>query len=131
MVSNNKISLEIQTLLDKNKIDDLTRFIDKRHCLNNCNSYLIYLFHIIQSAGILTTTIATGYGATELIWVGVGLNVFASLINVIEQTNNSISLRIMKDIQSIHDDTYVDEGLVVLPINDTNKTKSDKSDIIV
>ena len=87
---------------------------------------MIYLFHIVQSAGILTTTIATGYSMTQLIWVGVGLNVIASLINCLEQVNNSMSNKLMKDIDMIKNDTYVDEGILVEPekeklINTNNK----------
>lgn len=107
------VKQKIIEILENNKLNDLTRFIEKRQCLNKCNLWLIYLFHTIQSAGILTTTIATGYGMTQLIWVGVGLNVFASLINIFEQTNNSISLKILKDIIAIRDDKYVDENTIV------------------
>ena len=112
-MNNEDISLQIQELLENNKLDDLKKFISRRQCLNCCNIYLIYLFHLIQSAGILTTTIATGYNMKPLIWVGVGLSVMASLVHIIEQTNNNISNRIMKDIQAIKNNTYVDEGLMV------------------
>ncbi len=118
-MSNEEIHLQIQELLENNKLDDLKRFINRRQCLNCCNIYLIYLFHFIQSAGILTTTIATGYNMKPLIWVGVGLSVAASFIHVIEQTNNNISKKIMKNIEAIKDNTYVDEGLMV----DDNKDK--------
>ena len=112
---NKNISLQIQEIFEKNKLDDLNRFLKKRQCLNNSNSFMIYLFHIVQSAGILTTTIATGYSMTQLIWVGVGLNVVASLINCLEQVNNSMSNKLMKDIDMIKNDTYVDEGILVEP----------------
>ena len=46
----------------------------------------------------------------ELIWVGVGLNVGASLLNVFEKTNNGISKHLLKDIKSIREGTYVDES---------------------
>ena len=118
------IKQRINTILDKNKIDDLERFIEKRHCLNTWNSYLVYLFHTIQSAGILTTTIGTGYGRTDLVWIGVGLNVTASLINIYEQTNNSISLKLMKDIIAIRDDKYIDEGIMVEADNSPNQRTS-------
>lgn len=74
---------------------------------------LIYLFHIVQSAGILTTTIAAGYDMKSLVWIGVGLNILASLINVFEKTNNSISKALLKDIQAIKDGTFLDEGTTV------------------
>ena len=106
-------SLEIQTLFEQNKLDDLKEFMKRRKCLNSTNMALIYLFHIIQSAGILTTTIAAGYDMKSLVWIGVGLNILASLINVFEKTNNSISKALMKDIQAIKDGTFLDEGTVV------------------
>ena len=121
------ISMEIKTLLDDNKIDDLKRFLNKRKCLNTCNMCLLYLFHTVQSAGILTTTIAAGYNIKELVWVGVGLNILASLINIFEHNNNSMSKRLLKDIEAIRDDKYVDEGTLVESDKDNNSTKSDTS----
>ena len=48
-----------------------------------------------------------------LVWVGVGFNILASLINVFEKTNNGISKHLLKDINAIKDGTYVDEGTMV------------------
>lgn len=116
------VSLEIKTIFEKNKLDDLKEFMNKRKCLNTWNMALIYMFHIVQSAGILTTTIAAGYDMKLLVWVGVGLNITATLINVFEKTNSSLSKSIMKDIQAIKDGTFVDESAVELPA-----AKDDKS----
>ena len=69
---------KIYDIFESNKVKDLQKFLSKRSCLNNCNIVLIYLFHIIQSIGILTTTIATGYEVREYIWIGIGLNILAS-----------------------------------------------------
>ena len=107
------VNTEIQTIFETNKLNDLKEFIKKRKCLNEWNMVLIYLFHVIQSAGILTTTIAAGYDMKILIWVGVGFNILASLINVFEKTNNGISKHLLKDINAIKDGTYVDEGTMV------------------
>ena len=109
------VSLEIQTIFQKNRLDDLKDFMNKRKCLNSWNMVLIYLFHIVQSAGILTTTIAAGYDMKLLVWVGVGLNITATLINVFEKTNSSISKNLMKDIQAIKEGSYVDESSIELP----------------
>ena len=109
------VSTEIQSILEKNKLDDLKEFIGKRKCLNGCNLALIYLFHIVQSAGILTTTVAAGYNFKELIWVGVGLNIVATIINAFEKTNSSVSKGLLKDINAIRDGTYVDESAVEMP----------------
>lgn len=107
------VNTEIQTIFETNKLNDLKEFIKKRKCLNEWNMALIYLFHVIQSAGILTTTIAAGYDMKLLVWVGVGFNILASLINVFEKTNNGISKHLLKDINAIKDGTYVDEGTMV------------------
>ena len=109
------ISIKINKILDNNKLNDLQRFIDKRQCLNCANMYLIYLFHIVQAAGILTTTIATGYSVKEIIWVGVGLNMLATLIHVFEQTNNNISKKMLQNIEAINKGTYLDEDTLVTP----------------
>jgi hypothetical protein len=109
------VSTEIQSILEKNKLDDLKEFIGKRKCLNSCNLTLIYLFHVVQSAGILTTTIAAGYDMKEFIWVGVGLNIMATIINAFEKTNSAVSKGLLKDINAIRDGTYVDESSVEMP----------------
>jgi len=109
------IQAQVNAILNKNKIDDLTRFLEKRQCLNKTNVWLNYMFHFVQSAGIFTTTLAAGYNIKELVWGGIALNIIASLINVFEQTNNTISKRIMKDIVAIKQGKYVDEGIAVEP----------------
>ena len=120
------VSLEIQTIFQKNKLDDLKEFMNKRKCLNSWNMVLIYLFHIVQSAGILTTTIAAGYDMKILVWIGVGLNITATLINVFEKTNSSISKNLMKDIQAIKEGSYVDESSIELPATGS-ATKDEKT----
>ena len=107
------VNTEIQVIFETNKLNDLKGFIKKRKCLNEWNMALVYLFHIIQSAGILTTTIAAGYDMKILVWVGVGFNILASLINVFEKTNNGISKHLLKDINAIKDGTYIDEGTMI------------------
>ena len=115
---------EIRIIFEENKMSDLKRFMAKRQTLNAANGWLIYAFHVFQSAGILTTTIATGYNIRELIWVGVGLNVISTLMNVFEKINTSISTKLMKDITSIREDKYVDEGTVVNDLKDKDKESS-------
>lgn len=120
-MSNNKnISLEIKNIFDNNKLDDLKRFLSKRKCLNTTNSFLVYLFHIVQSVGILLTSYATGNNNTNLIWIGVSLNFLATLIHVFEQTNNSFLKKLMVDIKLIKDNNYVDEGELVETENNKN-----------
>ena len=117
------VSVEIQSIFEKNKLEDLKAFIEKRKCLNSWNIALIYLFHIIQSAGILTTTIAAGYNMKEIVWVGVGFNILASLLNVFEKTNASISKGLLKDIQAIKEGTFADEGTIEPPKEAQGTTK--------
>jgi len=122
MFNNNDISLKIKNIFDNNKLDDLKRFLKKRKCLNTTNSFLVYLFHIVQSVGILLTSYATGNNNTNLIWVGVSLNFLATLIHVFEQTNNSFLKKLMIDIKSIKDNNYIDEGELVETENNKNIT---------
>lgn len=112
-MSENQTSTEIQNILDKNKLDDLKRFLRKRQCLNYINSYLIYLFHFIQSAGILATSFAAGNNDIRLVWFGVTLNFLATLISIYEKTNNSILKNLMNDVKSIRDGNYLDEGELI------------------
>ena len=116
------VSKEIKSIFDQNMLDDLKRFLNKRQCLNTANSYLIYLFHLIQSSGILVTSFAAGSENKNLIWIGVALNILASLINVYEKTNNTILRKLMNDIKAIKAGTYVDEGEMV----ETEKKDEDK-----
>jgi len=109
------LSIQIQNILNGNVIDDLNQAIKKRKCLNKANSVFIYIFHIIQTFGILTTTVAAGYNLKELVWVGAGLNALATLIHVFEKTNNGISKRLLVDIKAIKAGTYIDEGVLVEP----------------
>jgi hypothetical protein len=107
------IENQIKYIFVDNKLNDLKHFFKKRQCLNTTNQIMNYLFHIIQSAGVLTTTIAAGYQIKQLIWIGVGLNILASLINIFERTNNAISKKLLKDIYAIKNGTYVDEGIII------------------
>jgi hypothetical protein len=107
------VSLEIQSIFDTNVLSDLKRFLSKRQCLNTTNSYFIYLFHLVQSAGILTTSIAAGNDNINMVWIGVGLNIFATLINVYEKTNNALLKKLMNDINLIKTGHYIDEGELV------------------
>jgi hypothetical protein len=110
------ISIQIQDIFDKNELNDLKRFLNKRQCLNCTNSYLIYLFHFVQSAGILTSSIGAGNNDISYIWIGIGLNLFATLIHIYEKTNNSILKKLMIDIQHIKSGSYIDESEIINPL---------------
>jgi hypothetical protein len=53
------------------------------------------------------------------------MNILASLINIFEKTNESISKRLLKDISAIKNGTYVDEGSMV-NIEDKAAEKKEK-----
>ena len=126
MTENTNINIEIQEILENNKISDLKRFIKKRQSLNSCNVCLSYLFYLMQSIGILTTTIGTGYEIKELIWTGIGVNILASLIHSYEQINNNISIKLLKNIENIKKNNYVDEDVMIDLNADDNKDKNKK-----
>jgi hypothetical protein len=50
-----------------------------------------------------------------VIWIGVGLNILASIINAFEKTNSAVSKGLLKDIQAIKDGTFLDEGSIEMP----------------
>jgi hypothetical protein len=112
-ISQNDVFLEINEIFDNNMLNDLKRFLSRRQNLNTTNSYLIYLFHLVQSAGILVSSIAASSQNQTFIWFGISLNVAATLINVYEKTNNSMLKKLMIDIKAIKNHTYVDEGELV------------------
>jgi hypothetical protein len=121
-IHSQEVILQIREILDNNELEQLKEFIARYKSLNKYNLFLSYFFHIIQSSGILVTTVATGYSQTQYIWIGVGLNIFASLLNVIEKNNNTVLHKISKDIQAIREGTF----LVETPyVDDTSKKESD------
>ena len=123
---------QIKMIMDENTLEDLKSLMARRHSLNRCNVSLIYIFHFVQSAGILTTTIATGYSLTYLIWVGVGLNVLASLLNVYEKTNSNLLKTYLKDIDAIKAGTFTDEGAIEKPTEAVPHTpKNEATNIVV
>lgn len=104
---------DIQALLDKNIMDDLTRFIKKRQCLNYTNMYMNYVFHFVQTAGVLTTAIAVSYGWSHIVWAGVGLNSLATLLHIYEHNNNKLLETMMQNIKKIKNGTYIDESALI------------------
>ena len=127
-IQSNDINSQINKIFEENRIKDLKRFMYKRQCLNSLNLYMTYMFNLIQSAGILTTTIAAGYNKKELVWVGVGLNIFATLIHSYESINNRISSKLLQDIKHIRNNDYIDEDLII-DVDEVVKKKNISSNI--
>ena len=115
------MSDEIAQVLQANKMSDLKRFLRNRQCLNSSNVYFTYLFYVVQMVGLLTTSIAQSYGSTNIVWLGIGLNSFATLIHTFEQTNNKLSKHMLDNIVSIKNGTYIDEGILIEVDDDTDK----------
>ena len=109
---------EIKIIFHENQLKDLKKFMVKREKLNYWNSNLIYLFYIIQSGGILTTSIAASINNQYLLWSGISLNMLAGLIQVFEKINDSQLKKLMKDILAIKEGTYIDEGPLIDPESD-------------
>jgi len=120
-LTNNNVSIQINEIFENNKITDLKRFIKKRQTLNSCNICMSYLYYLVQSVGILTSTIGTGYNVKELIWAGIGVNVLATLIHSYEQINNNLSIKLLKNIENIRKNNYVDEDVLVDLDEDNNR----------
>lgn len=111
--TNQTFEREIQKIFDDNTIRDLQTFMQRKDCLNNCNIWIMYIFHVLQSSGIIVTTISAGYNDVNLIWLGVCLNVCASLIHIYEKNNNAMITRLSKEIHLIKEGKYVDESILV------------------
>jgi hypothetical protein len=111
------MSKKVVDILDENKHDDLQDFLNRRKYLNKTNMYLIYVFHFVQSTGLLITSYATSVNNTTLVWVGISLNAFASLLNVYEKVNSNILKKLLNEINLIKDGKYVDEDVITKPEN--------------
>ena len=48
-----------------------------------------------------------------LLYLGISLNLSASGISAMQQVNNKISTRLLKDLQDIQKNRYIDEGVLV------------------
>ena len=100
---------EITKIINQNKIDDLRRFIAKRGCLNMSNQYLNYLFYLLQSIGVFSTSLGT-YQNEYLVWSGVGCNSIASFVYIVINSNSKINNTLFSNIKSIKNGTYIDEA---------------------
>lgn len=63
----------------------------------------------------MITALAASFDYKWLIWVGIGCNIIAQLLNRFEHINNAISDRLLKDIIAMKQNRYIDEGLLIHP----------------
>ncbi len=96
--------------MQMNRIRDLDRLLASRDRLHTCNYYLTYLFHISQAFGVFTVAICQALSLGDYLFVGVGLNILASVFEAFRQFNTKVSIKKLKDIDSIRRGDYVDEG---------------------
>ena len=109
-MNDEETKIEILQIINKNKLDDLKRFISKRGCLNISNQYLTYLFYGLQSVGVFATSLGTSYKNEYLVWSGVGCNTLASFIYIVINSNSKINHTLFSNIKSIKNNTYIDEA---------------------
>ncbi len=81
---------------------------------------MLYMFHIMQSTGILISTVAAGNDMKVLMWIGVSFNCVASLIAIFEKNNVSISKKLMRDIETIKNRTYIVESVLESDVENGN-----------
>ena len=111
----------ISKLIEKNKSEDIERFFKERKCLNKMNCFLMYLFHFIQSSGIIVTSYAAGTHDSNLVWIGISLNTVASLLMIYEKQNNNLLEKLLINIKNIENGKYIDEEtLVDVDVDKTN-----------
>ena len=115
-----KYQKEINEIFHENVISDLQNHLKTRNCLNKTNIFLVYLFHLIQSSGILVTSIAVSNNNTRLAWIGIGLNMCSSLISMYEKINTNIMKKLLNDMHSMKNGTYIDEGILSNISKDNN-----------
>ena len=106
-------SQQIEKIFDDNRLNDVKRFLNARHRLNDLNTFLVFLFYLVQSSGIMVTMIGSAYNNQTFIWTGIGLNLTASLINIYEKINNNLMKNMLTNIKAIKDNNYVDEAAIV------------------
>ena len=107
-----KLSESVEIILHKNSIEDLKKFIEKRACLNSCNLWFTYLFHFLQTCGIITTSLSASYEFRGLVWIGIGFNAAASLVSIYEKANQTISDQMLENIKKIKSGEYLDESSI-------------------
>lgn len=122
-------SQSIDFILQQNSIRDLKKFIEKRAYLNNCNIYFSYVFHFLQTCGMITTALSASSDFKELIWIGIGFNAAATLLSIYEKTNQNLSEKMLDDIKKIKAGIYVDESTTVT-ISKQEARKNDKETFI-
>ena len=110
ILTDEQTALKINNMINKNKVEDLKRFINKRQNLNISNQWFGYLFYLLQTASVFSTSLGQSYSNAYLIWSGIGLTSFGTLIHAIINSNTKINNNLMKNIKEIKSGSYIDES---------------------
>lgn len=100
---------KINNIINKNKIDDLIRFLNKRQTINSSIQWLSYLFYFVQVTSVFTTSLGQAYTDNYLTWTGIGLTSINGFIYSIIQSNTKINNNLMNNIKAIKKGNYIDE----------------------
>ena len=109
IITDEATMIKIKNIINKNKVDDLLRFMNKRQNINCSNQWLGYLFYLIQTISVFSTSLGQAYQHPYLSWTGIGLTSFGTLIHAIINSNNKINNSLLSNIKAIHSGDYVDE----------------------
>jgi hypothetical protein len=110
ILTDEQTALKINNMINKNKLADLKRFFSKRQNLNISNQWFGYLFYLLQTASVFSTSLGQSYTNEYLIWTGIGLTSFGTLIHAIINSNTKINNNLMKNIKDIKQGSYIDES---------------------
>jgi hypothetical protein len=110
ILTDEQTALKINNMINKNKLADLKRFFSKRQNLNISNQWFGYLFYLLQTASVFSTSLGQSYTNAYLIWTGIGLTSFGTLVHAIINSNTKINNNLMKNIKDIKQGSYIDES---------------------
>ena len=68
-----------------------------------------YLFYLIQTVSVFSTSLGQYNENVYLIWTGIGLTSVGTLVHAIINSNNKINSSLMANIKAIKSGNYVDE----------------------
>ena len=122
VITDEQTAIKINNIINKNKVDDLIRFMNKRQNINCSNQFMGYLFYMIQTVSVFSTSLGQYNSNVYLIWTGIGLTSVGTLVHAIINSNNKINTSLMSNIKAIHKGDYIDE--VAIDGLDDNKKGS-------
>lgn len=105
-----RTDLIVTARLQENRLKDLNQLLEARDKIHALNIWLTYMFHFTQAFGVFTVAICQALDLGKYAFIGVGMNILASVFEAIRQFNTKLSVKKLKDIDSIRRGDYVDEG---------------------